>query len=527
MFVVDSTDNLGDENTGDGICKADNAGSDNCTLRAAIEEANANPGADTITFAIPGPGPHVISASSNYEDTADITIDGTTQPGYAGTRIVEVRGPGDADSQAIFGAGDNVTIKGLSITNWGAAVTLLGSGGVQDSWLGVEPGGALRANLNVGVVLEGTGASVVRSRIAGGRCGIFITASLNGGCGITPGDVQAASGNTIGGDASTGAGNTIYGFTVAGVFVSGAGAGNTIQGNVIGLTPAGTPSGGGNGVFIRDALGTVVGANAGPGDLYILNPNLGNVVAGITTEGNRGIAVLGTSSGTRIAANSVGTDRAGTATGLGVGGQGIVVSGASGIQIGPGNKVAYNRGAGVQVVDGTGNRIVANAIHDNNGDGIELVDANNGLPAPTLTDAVVDGSLTTFSGSIDVPAAGTYFVELFSSPLCDPSGFGEGKTYLTFVTVSPDGAGSASFTAQVTGLPANEVYSATLTRADSNDTSAFSNCFETDVAPPPLVTGLTITGLPTVDAGAGTVPLAGIPPAALVVPQTRAHRLHP
>ena len=262
----------------------------------------------------PRPRPPRHQCIVELQDTGDITIDGTTQPGYAGTRIVEVRGPGDADSQAIFGAGDNVTIKGLSITNWGAAVTLLGSGGVQDSWLGVEPGGALRANLNVGVVLEGTGASVVRSRIAGGRCGIFITASLNGGCGITPGDVQAASGNTIGGDASTGAGNTIYGFTVAGVFVSGAGAGNTIQGNVIGLTPAGTPSGGGNGVFIRDALGTVVGANAGPGDLYILNPNLGNVVAGITTEGNRGIAVLGTSSGTRIAANSVGTDRAGTAT---------------------------------------------------------------------------------------------------------------------------------------------------------------------------------------------------------------------
>ena len=37
---------------------------------------------------------------------------------------------------------------------------------------------------------------------------------------------------------------------------------------------------------------------------------------------------------------------------------------------------------------------------------------------------------------------------------------------------------------------------------------------------PPLVTGLTIAGPATVDAGASIVPLAGIPPAALVVPQT-------
>ena len=47
-FVVNSRADTSDANPGDGVC-ADGAGA--CTLRAAIEEANARAGADTITFA--------------------------------------------------------------------------------------------------------------------------------------------------------------------------------------------------------------------------------------------------------------------------------------------------------------------------------------------------------------------------------------------------------------------------------------------------------------------------------------------
>src|SRR5512144_106942 len=52
------------------------------TLRQAILDANANPGADTIAFNITGSGPHTISIVSALPDiTGAVTIDGYTQAG--------------------------------------------------------------------------------------------------------------------------------------------------------------------------------------------------------------------------------------------------------------------------------------------------------------------------------------------------------------------------------------------------------------------------------------------------------------
>src|SRR5262245_39359044 len=50
-FTVNVTGNGADANPGDGVCETGVAG--NCSLRAAIQEANANPGKDTINFNIP------------------------------------------------------------------------------------------------------------------------------------------------------------------------------------------------------------------------------------------------------------------------------------------------------------------------------------------------------------------------------------------------------------------------------------------------------------------------------------------
>ena len=61
-FTVNSTADGEDVNQGDGICETATAGE--CTLRAAIMEANASPGTDTISFHIPGDGPHIIPPRS-------------------------------------------------------------------------------------------------------------------------------------------------------------------------------------------------------------------------------------------------------------------------------------------------------------------------------------------------------------------------------------------------------------------------------------------------------------------------------
>ena len=57
-YVVNVTGNSSDVSPGNGVC-LDTAG--NCTFSAAIQEANAHAGADTIEFNIPGAGIHTVS----------------------------------------------------------------------------------------------------------------------------------------------------------------------------------------------------------------------------------------------------------------------------------------------------------------------------------------------------------------------------------------------------------------------------------------------------------------------------------
>jgi CSLREA domain-containing protein len=83
VLTVDSTADTPDANPGDGFC-ADATGA--CTLRAAIQEANALAnlagGPDLIEFDIPGAGPHTIQPTSALPTiTGAAVIDATTQAG--------------------------------------------------------------------------------------------------------------------------------------------------------------------------------------------------------------------------------------------------------------------------------------------------------------------------------------------------------------------------------------------------------------------------------------------------------------
>jgi CSLREA domain-containing protein len=78
-FTVNSTDDDPAAGpTDDGECTTAAAGE--CTLRAAIEEANNTPGADTIKFNISGNGPHTITSATDLPTiTKRVIIDGYTQ----------------------------------------------------------------------------------------------------------------------------------------------------------------------------------------------------------------------------------------------------------------------------------------------------------------------------------------------------------------------------------------------------------------------------------------------------------------
>ena len=84
-FEVNSTADTADPLPNNGICDVDAGTPGNqCTLRAAIQSANGTgaPGADIITFNIPGLGVQTISpASALPAITGQVLIDGYTQPG--------------------------------------------------------------------------------------------------------------------------------------------------------------------------------------------------------------------------------------------------------------------------------------------------------------------------------------------------------------------------------------------------------------------------------------------------------------
>src|SRR5437762_2210933 len=64
------------------------------SLRQAVLDANANPGADVIAFAVGG-GVQTIAPTSALPLVTDpVTLDGWTQPGFAGTPLLELNGAG-------------------------------------------------------------------------------------------------------------------------------------------------------------------------------------------------------------------------------------------------------------------------------------------------------------------------------------------------------------------------------------------------------------------------------------------------
>ena len=81
-YTVNDLGDAPDATAGDDICATAGAV---CTLRAAIQEANAHAGADTIVFSVAG----TISPATTYPSiTQQTTIDGTTAPGYASPVVV-------------------------------------------------------------------------------------------------------------------------------------------------------------------------------------------------------------------------------------------------------------------------------------------------------------------------------------------------------------------------------------------------------------------------------------------------------
>ena len=241
----------------------------------------------------------------------------------------------------------------------------------------------------------------------------------------------------------------------------------------------------------------------------IISGNLGSGISGGSYYGN---AV--------IQGNYIGTDITGTLP-LGNGNHGVLAT-ATGAQIGDGatpgsgNVIAFNTHNGIAVTGDLGNPISRNGIFSNGGLGIDL--GNNGVTPndagdpdtgpnnlqnfPVLTSALFGGGSTTIGGTLNSMANTAFRVEFFSNASCDPSGHGEGQTFLGFTTVTTDGSGNGSFNSLTFPVPPGQaVITATATDPAGN-TSEFSACS----SPAPSMPTLSINSVAASEGKSGLTP---------------------
>lgn len=519
-FTVNVTSDEGDAFQGDGICETANTGE--CTLRAAIEEANGNVGADTIEFNIPGSGVHTIAPSSVLPSVNEqLTINGYSQPGaQANTAVAPNPLNGtlkiELDLSSVVGAqaglsiaASNSTVKGLAIyssSDTQVYVLFNASNGVfRGNYTGLKADGVTRVNSS-GVTLD-NGVSALW--LAGGNSGTII------------GGTAAADRNVIiPASTSTGSGTVRI-----------ESDDSTVQGNYIGLAPDGVTSyatsvaglsdlGDGSGGIVLAGTNVLIGGTA---------PGAKNVISGseafqINLSGGQNNAIQG---------NYIGTDYTGTARESIVNGTGVLAVASAqnhligGTGAGEGNVIAGVSGSGVliltidlmgTVVTPSANALLGNTIRDIRvldypefGDsnlgidiGIETivsfspfavtfddqgptlndagdadVGANGYINSPVLKSAQQIGNQLTITYDLDAADSPTddYRVEFFANDNSTIFGSGPGENYLgAAASVSP-GTGK-TITLTVNEDVTDMALSATTTAIDATPSSGFGSTSE-------------------------------------------------
>ncbi len=236
--------------------------------------------------------------------------------------------------------------------------------------------------------------------------------------------------------------------------------------------------------------------------------------------------------GNTITRNRIGTDATG-ASAVGNSGDGIHVAGTGATTISD-NTIAYNGGNGFTAMTLAGavplqQQLVGNAIYDNFGMGIDLVndgvspndldDDDSKLPNdlqnfPVLTMAENEGADLHLVASLNSHGSTRYLIEFFFSESCDSSGHGEARIVLgseVFITDS-DGNVTIDLTLLDMALPQAGAVTATATDPDGN-TSEFSQCLAVAGIP----TAITLIRQPKVVAPMMTLPVVVIVLAMLLV----------
>lgn len=250
---------------------------------------------------------------------------------------------------------------------------------------------------------------------------------------------------------------SIFGFDNA-IVLSANHGGSIIQGTYVGVDASGTNAVGsvGDGLQIGSADNRIGGS--GLGEANLIAGNGGNGIR-LSSESARSNQVLG---------NFIGVGLNGLAA-LPNGGTGIFLeAGAANNQIGSltpaeANRIGANGGAGIalSMSAGTDNQIGINVIDANGELGIDLgndgvtdndsndsdIGPNNLQNFPVLTDARSVDGITTIDGSLTSQPDQSYRLDFYLNDTADPTGYGEGRTYLGYATLFAGESGPAEFSA--------------------------------------------------------------------------------
>jgi parallel beta-helix repeat protein len=341
-------------------------------LRAALHYATDNPGT-TITFNIPTTDPGYANGVFTIKLTGHLlplvadgtVIDGTTQPGYAGSPLIVLDG-----SQILPEAGAvPATVPGLTV--YSASSSVRGLSIQRFPWVGIAFNYSDSRNNSVRgcrIGLDYTGNAAAPNQYSG----IYI---INGANNNTIGGTTAADRNVL-------SGNSQYGVWISGPTTTG----NIVLGNYIGTTANGLaalPNAFGGIIITDSSHNNVIGGSASGAQ---------NVISGNT---NAGVWLTGAG----VNANTVSDNYIGLAAN--------------------GSAAVPNTFAGMYIIQGAQNNLVANnIISGNTNEGLRMSDVgtsgnmvqgNKVGTTPNGTSALANGfaGVTIYSGATNNTVGGT------------------------------------------------------------------------------------------------------------------------
>jgi parallel beta-helix repeat protein len=472
----------------------------NCTLRAGIMEANAGTGPDTVNFAILPGGAQTIQPTADYPLLTDsITIDGSTQPGYMGTPIIEIDGSNKISAGGPFNfiAPHNL-IQGLVINNFKGPAILIPAGAddttVRNCYIGTDISGTVAKPNNEGIFIDGGSNAIIggsntsdRNIISGNELyGIqmgygahnriennYIGTNATGNLAVPNNQMLAGNigGISIFDEYTIVKNNLVSGNNGYGIRLSR--SNNSLAGNKIGVSA--------NGMIALPNTKSGIELKTVPSSFPSAYASMNNTIGGSSISDRNiisGNGVDGINIDTWLTSSSGGYGMEITNTTIrnnyiGVGSDGVSAfpNQRNGISLFSADKntitentIAHNKGKGIATTFNSGkgqrNTFTKNSTYKNGSLGIDLksdgITANNALDADNDANALQNNptnitikknlaSSMITGGLISTPSK-TFILEIYQSPDNTP---GQGKQFLASTTASTNTTGNASFSVSV------------------------------------------------------------------------------